>query len=57
MHCIIEFERKETKKPKDDREYLESKLGELLTDALAACAKERPENAAQFVSEYLKEHS
>jgi hypothetical protein len=43
-------------KGKEAKEYLKKELNEILVEALAACAKSKPENPTLFVSEYLRDH-
>lgn len=45
---------------KEDRQvktYLKKELSDVLVEALAACARAKPENPTLFVSEFLKNHA
>ena len=39
--------------PENLKEYFDQKLHPILSAALAACARERPENPAAFVGQFL----
>ena len=56
LHGIMEFERKAPQKKtlKSDQEYLKDSLGDVLVQALAAAARERPDDPVTFVSDFLK---
>ena len=54
---MIEFKKTESPVVKDEvtaaAEYLDSEVKQILISAVAACAKAKPENPRQFISDYL----
>lgn len=56
---MISFEKTvgEAENGKEHKEYLKKELSDVLIDAMAACARAKPDNPTLFVADYLREHA